>query len=93
MRPKAIPLGAAMPTSESGQAYRDALIAKHGQQRAEELLTARGTHLLVFPNLVLIGVQIRVIKPIKTDETEVFLYPTFLKGAPHELNVHEVARA
>src|SRR5216683_995135 len=31
--------------------------------------------------------QIRVIRPIKTDDTEVFLYPTFLKGAPHELNV------
>jgi phenylpropionate dioxygenase-like ring-hydroxylating dioxygenase large terminal subunit len=80
-------MGAAMPTSESGQAYRDALITKHGLERARELLTARGTHLLVFPNLVLIGVQIRVIKPIKTDETEVFLYPAFLKGAPHELNV------
>jgi phenylpropionate dioxygenase-like ring-hydroxylating dioxygenase large terminal subunit len=80
-------LGAAMPTSESGRAYRDALIEKHGQARTEELLTARGTHLLVFPNLVLIGVQIRVIRPVKTDETEVFLYPAFLKGAPHELNV------
>jgi phenylpropionate dioxygenase-like ring-hydroxylating dioxygenase large terminal subunit len=80
-------LGAAMPTSESGQAYRDALIAKHGVERAQQLLTARGTHLLVFPNLVLIGVQIRVIKPVATDETEVFLYPTLLKGAPRELNV------
>jgi hypothetical protein len=80
-------LGAAMPTSESGRAYREALIAKHGAARTEELLTARGTHLLVFPNLILIGVQIRVIRPIKTDDTEVFLYPTFLKGAPHELNV------
>jgi phenylpropionate dioxygenase-like ring-hydroxylating dioxygenase large terminal subunit len=80
-------LGAAMPTSESGQAYRDALIAKHGPERALELLTARGTHLSVFPNLMLIGVQIRVIRPLQVDETEVFLYPTFLKGAPHELNV------
>jgi phenylpropionate dioxygenase-like ring-hydroxylating dioxygenase large terminal subunit len=80
-------MGAAMPTSESGQAYRDALIARHGPERAQELLTARGTHLLVFPNLVLIGVHIRVIRPVQTDETEVFLYPTFLKGAPHELNV------
>ncbi len=80
-------LGAAMPTSESGQAYRNALIAKHGPERALELLTARGTHLLVFPNLMLIGVQIRVIRPLQVDETEVFLYPTFLKGAPHELNV------
>jgi phenylpropionate dioxygenase-like ring-hydroxylating dioxygenase large terminal subunit len=80
-------LGAAMPTSDSGQAYRAAMVAKHGADRAQELLTARGTHLLVFPNLVLIGVQIRVIRPVQVDETKVFLYPTFLKGAPHELNV------
>jgi phenylpropionate dioxygenase-like ring-hydroxylating dioxygenase large terminal subunit len=80
-------MAAMMPTSDAGKAYRDALIARHGRARTEELLTARGTHLLVFPNLVLIGVQIRVIRPIKIDETEVFLYPTFLKDAPHELNV------
>jgi phenylpropionate dioxygenase-like ring-hydroxylating dioxygenase large terminal subunit len=76
-----------MPTSDSGKAYWDALVARHGQARTEELLTARGTHLLVFPNLILIGVQIRVVRPIKIAETEVFLYPTFLTGAPHELNV------
>ncbi len=80
-------MGAMMPTSESGRAYRDALIARYGQARTEELLTARGTHLLVFPNLILIGVQIRVVRPVQIDETEVFLYPTFLKGAPPELNV------
>jgi phenylpropionate dioxygenase-like ring-hydroxylating dioxygenase large terminal subunit len=80
-------MGAIMPTSDSGRAYWDALIARHGQARTKELLTARGTHLLVFPNLALIGVQIRVIRPMKVDETEVFLYPTFLTGAPHELNV------
>ncbi len=80
-------MGAMMPTSDSGKSYRDALIARHGRARTGELLTARGTHLLVFPNLILIGVQIRVVRPIKIDETEVFLYPTLLRGAPHELNV------
>ena len=43
--------------------------------------------MLVFPNFVLIGVQIRVIRPIKIDETEVFLYPTRLKDAPEDINV------
>jgi phenylpropionate dioxygenase-like ring-hydroxylating dioxygenase large terminal subunit len=80
-------MGAIMVTSESGQAYRNALIAKYGEERTNELLTARGTHLLVFPNLILIGVQIRVIRPVRVDETEVFLYPAFLKGAPHQLNL------
>jgi phenylpropionate dioxygenase-like ring-hydroxylating dioxygenase large terminal subunit len=80
-------MAAVMVTSESGQTYRDALVVRYGEERTRQLLTARGTHLLVFPNLVLIGVQIRVIRPIQVDETEVFLYPTFLKGAPHKLNV------
>jgi phenylpropionate dioxygenase-like ring-hydroxylating dioxygenase large terminal subunit len=80
-------MAAMMPTTSTGKSYRDALIAQHGQARTEELLTARGTHLLVFPNLILIGVQIRIVRPIKIDETEVFLYPALLAGAPHELNV------
>jgi phenylpropionate dioxygenase-like ring-hydroxylating dioxygenase large terminal subunit len=80
-------MSAIMVTSESGQAYRNALIARYGEKRTNELLTARGTHMLVFPNLILIGVQIRVIRPVRVDETEVFLYPAFLKGAPHQLNL------
>ena len=28
------------------------------------ILTAGGTHMLVFPNLILIGVQIRVVQPV-----------------------------
>ena len=75
------------PEVRQKEPYIDAMIAKYGTERATELLTAAGTHMLVFPNLVLIGVQIRVIQPIKVDETEVFLYPTFLQGVPQEVNV------
>src|SRR5713101_5551801 len=75
-----------LPTRPGGQAYLDAMVNRHGQARAEEILTAGGTHMLVFPNLVLIGIQIRVIRPLKIDETEVFLYPTLLKGVPAEVN-------
>lgn len=77
---------AALPTRPGGQAYLDAMVNRYGQERAEEILTAGGTHLLVFPNLVLIGVHIRVIRPVTIDETEVFLYPTLLKGVPAEVN-------
>jgi phenylpropionate dioxygenase-like ring-hydroxylating dioxygenase large terminal subunit len=77
----------ALPTRPGGQAYLDAMVSRHGKERAEEILTAGGTHLLVFPNLVLIGVHIRVIQPVKIDETEVFLYPALLKGVPQEVNV------
>jgi len=74
------------PDVRQKEPYIDAMITKYGAERAEEILSAGGTHMLVFPNLVLIGVQIRVIQPIKVDETEVFLYPTLLKGVPQEVN-------
>jgi len=77
---------AVLPTRPGGQAYLEALVNRYGKERAEEILTAGGTHMLVFPNLILIGVQIRVIRPVKIDETEVFLYPTLLKGVPPEVN-------
>ena len=78
---------AVLPTTAGGKAYEEALIARYGQERAEEILIAGGTHLLVFPNLILIGVQIRVVQPLSVDQTEVFLYPTLLKGVPQEMNI------
>ena len=80
-------LGAAMPTSESGKAYRDALIARHGRGANRGV-----THCAWYP---LAGVsqpgsdrRANTRNPAdQTDETEVFLYPALLKGAPHELNV------
>jgi len=75
------------PEVRQKEPYIEAMITRYGTERATELLTTAGTHILVFPNLVLIGVQIRVIQPIKVDETEVFLYPTFLQGVPEEVNV------
>lgn len=38
------------------------------------------------PNLMLIGTQIRVIRPISVDETEIWRYPVALKGVPEEVN-------
>jgi hypothetical protein len=44
----------------------------------------------VWPNLELIGTQIRVIHPIAVDETEVFLYPALLKDVPDEVNAQRL---
>jgi hypothetical protein len=62
------------------------MTARYGDQRAKELMNSGGTHLLVFPNLVMIGVQLRVVRPIGPAQTEVYLYPTLLKGVEPELN-------
>jgi phenylpropionate dioxygenase-like ring-hydroxylating dioxygenase large terminal subunit len=77
-----------LPTiSGRGPEYVDSMVRHYGAERAEELIIAGGTHLLVFPNLILIGVQIRVVQPVSTDYTEVYLYPTLLKGVVPAMNV------
>ena len=67
--------------------YVRTLEEKHGKERATELIGARGDpHMGVFPNLQLIDVHIRVTRPLGPAETEVFMYPVLLKGAPPEVN-------
>ncbi len=70
-----------------GPDYLDAMNRRYGVERAGEVITAGGTHLLVFPNLILIGVQIRVVQPVSIDYTEVYLYPTLLKGVAPAMNL------
>jgi len=77
---------AILPTMPGGDAYHDAMEKRYGKERAAEVLTAGGTHTLVFPNLILIGVQIRVAHPVTAEHTEVCLYPTTLRGVSAELN-------
>ena len=66
--------------------YKAALIERHGIERARFLWARSAPHVLIFPNLVLISSQIRVIQPIAADRTEVFLMPSLLEGVPDELN-------
>lgn len=73
-------------SSISGREYAAALADRHGKERADALLAAGGTHMNVFPNLFLLGVQIRVVRPVRVDRTEVFLYPTLLEGVADDIN-------
>ena len=66
--------------------YMAALISAHGRERADMLATRSRAHMLIFPNVVLLANQIRRVNPKSVGETEVFLYPTLLKGAPPEIN-------
>src|SRR6202011_2340743 len=43
-------------------------------------------HTFVFPNLILIGIQMRVLQPLSANRTEVSLYPTLLKWLAPEVN-------
>ena len=78
--------GQLLSVAPGAEKYRAAMVARYGEARANELINAGGTHLLVFPNLIMIGVQLRVVRPIGPAETEVYLYPTLLKGVEPEMN-------
>ena len=75
-----------LPTMPGGDAYRERMVERYGKERAAEILNAGGTHTYIFPNLILIGVQLRVAQPAGVDHTEICLYPTLLKGVAPELN-------
>jgi phenylpropionate dioxygenase-like ring-hydroxylating dioxygenase large terminal subunit len=70
--------------------YYSDLIARHGAEETVALLTASPAHAYIFPNLALIGSQIRVMKPTSVDHTEVLVYPALLLGAPEELNERRI---
>jgi phenylpropionate dioxygenase-like ring-hydroxylating dioxygenase large terminal subunit len=75
------------PPSNSFQTvFVDAIERRYGAPRAAEILQASGTHLLVFPNLIILGVQLRVIHPVSVDRTEVTVHPALLRGVPEEIN-------
>jgi len=73
-----------------GREYYDSMVSAYGQERAEDIIVVGGTHMNVFPNLIVLGQQVRTIRPIKHDKTEVELAPVLLKGVPDELNTERL---
>src|SRR5262249_32630123 len=71
---------AILPTFSQAREYEEAMVQSYGKERAAELFNSGGTHVLIFPNLIIIGIHMRVITPLSVGRTEVALYPTTLKG-------------
>jgi phenylpropionate dioxygenase-like ring-hydroxylating dioxygenase large terminal subunit len=70
-----------------GEDYIEAMRAAHGKERGELLVAMAGDpHLGVFPNLQLINDQIRLIRPIGPDKTEVLMFAVRLKGVSDAIN-------
>jgi phenylpropionate dioxygenase-like ring-hydroxylating dioxygenase large terminal subunit len=69
-----------------GQTHLDELTRRYGSVRAANMLREGGTHTFIFPNLILIGIQMRVLHPLGANRTEVCLYPTLLKWLSPEVN-------
>jgi phenylpropionate dioxygenase-like ring-hydroxylating dioxygenase large terminal subunit len=74
-------------SKEIGDAYVESLVVRYGETRAAEILAASNVNLAIFPNLLIIGVQLRNVIPVSVNRTEVFLTPTTLRGVPEEINV------
>jgi phenylpropionate dioxygenase-like ring-hydroxylating dioxygenase large terminal subunit len=74
------------PTNESGREHFERLAKRLGPEVAAHGLMQGLTHVLIFPNLVLIGVQMRVTQPVAVGLTEVTLYPTTLTWLAPEVN-------
>lgn len=69
-------------------AYYASMVDAWGQQRADEILVWAGDpHIGIFPNLQLIGSQIRIIRPVSAARTEVLMFPTTLHGVPEPINI------
>jgi phenylpropionate dioxygenase-like ring-hydroxylating dioxygenase large terminal subunit len=79
------------PGDPVAQAHRAALEARHGPERAAELL-GLDVQLFIFPNLFFQSARqhYRVIRPLAVDRTAVEAYPYALLGAPPEMNAGQV---
>lgn len=81
----------ALPDTEENRAYRAALVSRLGEERAAYVINAGGDpHLMMMPNLHVVGPHVRLLRPTKVDETEVYLYVAFLKGAPRAVNLQRL---
>ncbi len=80
------PLPAVRAITPEGETHLAELTRRFGEDRAANMLREGGTHTFIFPNLILIGVQMRVLQPLGVDRTEVCLYPTLLKWLAPEVN-------
>ena len=66
------------------------MVKAYGQKRAEEVIIIGGTHMNIFPNMMVLAHQLRTVRPVAVNRTEVYLRPALLKGAPDELNTMRI---
>jgi benzoate/toluate 1,2-dioxygenase subunit alpha len=70
--------------------YRQALIDRHGEHKALDIIASSNMSNAVFyPSLIVRvsgNMHIRVVRPIAVDETEVLVWPMQVKGVPDQIN-------
>jgi phenylpropionate dioxygenase-like ring-hydroxylating dioxygenase large terminal subunit len=78
---------ASEPQDAASVAYRAALTARHGAQRAATVLGMTRFNNIIYPNLIINAQQqhMRVTVPLAVDRTQVRVHCFRLKGAPDEI--------
>lgn len=74
------PLEGSFMSPEERAQYQEMLVQRFGPERAEAIVSNQ--HLFIFPNLMLMDCNIRVVYPIAADRTEVQSYPVRLEDVP-----------
>lgn len=64
--------------------YMGSLTAQYGSERAQEI--TRNRHILLFPNVYLMDVNLRVFQPVSVDKTIVYSHYTGLEGVSDDVN-------
>ncbi len=82
------PVAEEIPDTPVFKSYFAALEARHGRERALQILQPKRHNTAFYPNMTLqaLNQHVRVIVPVAVDRTEVHVYPVRLKGAPKEMN-------
>jgi phenylpropionate dioxygenase-like ring-hydroxylating dioxygenase large terminal subunit len=77
-----------IPDTDAGHEYLALMVERWGSEAEayEKIRGSRDVHLHVWPNLQLIGSEVRVIRPLSSGYTEVFGYPAMLGDVPDEIN-------
>jgi phenylpropionate dioxygenase-like ring-hydroxylating dioxygenase large terminal subunit len=72
--------------------YVEALQARHSPEYFDEVLNRSNMNLAIFPNLLFQSSRqhFRVVRPVRVDYTEIYVYPYLLDGAPEAQNDREV---
>jgi phenylpropionate dioxygenase-like ring-hydroxylating dioxygenase large terminal subunit len=72
---------------DGGPQYLKAMRDAYGEARAHELVVRAGDpHLGIFPNMQLVGNQIRIMNPISADRTDIVNYPLRVIGMSEAMN-------
>ena len=74
-------------SSPEHQEYVRLLEARHGTEKAADILVKKRHNVIFYPNMAMqeLNPHIRVIRPLAVDRTEIFIYPVRLKGAPEKM--------